>query len=295
MILISVITPHYNMTDTLRRLRDSIPEEDWIEHIIVDDKSDTDAAELEAAKAYAAGKGSIWIDNDTELKGTGICRDIGIRKASGKWILIADADDYFIKGAFDTMRRYVREEADIVYFAPISIRERDGGRSCRHVPYKRLVDRYAADPCSENELRLRYLSVPDMSKMIRRSLIIENNVKSSPSPVANDVMFSVLCAYHAKSVKAVRDAVYCITEGEGTLTTTKNAELFRKRIDVYIEQVNFLREHLSLSSYADTRISPRAMLLQCLADYGLKEFFLTIKHLKRENIPLNLLALRLKK
>ena len=183
------------------------------------------------------------------------------------------------------MHRYTDDEADVIYFAPTSIRESDGGMSSRHVPYKKLVDRFVTDPGQESEMRLRYLSVPDTSKMIRRSLITENGIKYSVSPVANDVMFSVRCAYHAKSV----------TESEGTLTTTKNKERFRKRIDVYIEQAGFLKEHLPESAYADTRISARTLVLQSLMDYGVKEFIHTIKHLREKHAPVNPLAIRVKR
>ncbi len=293
MVLLSVITPHYNMPDTLRRLADSIPDEDWIEHIIVDDKSDIDTKLLADVKAYVCDKGSIWIDNDTEHKGTGICRDLGIQKASGKWIIIADADDYFTAEAFRIMQSYLEDEADIIYFAPDSVKEGSGKRSSRHIPYKRLVDCYVKEPGEENELRLRYLSVPDTSKMIRRSLITENDIHSSLVSVSNDVMFSVRCAYHAKSIKAESKPVYCITEGMGTLTTTKNVERFRKRIDVYIEQDHFLKEHLPDGAYGKIRISARMLVLQSLSDYGFGEFLATIRKLRKNHAPINPLALRI--
>ena len=295
MVLLSIITPHYNMPDTLRRLVDSVPREDWIEHIVVDDKSDTDPEKLAEVKAYVTDKGSIWIDNTTDQKGTGICRDLGIQKATGKWVLIADADDYFIKGAADILCKYLDDEADVIYFAPCSIREGNNGRSYRHVPYRRLIQHFVSDPGEACEMRLRYMYVLDLSKMIRRNMIIENDVRSSLSPVANDVMFSILCAYYAKTVKATSETVYCMTQHPGSLTTTKNVEHFRKRIEIYIEQDRFMKEHLSESDYAYTRISARTMLLQCLLDYGIKEFFATVKHLRENHAPINLLALKVRR
>ena len=95
MIRLSIITPYYNMPETLCRLSASIPQEPWIEHIIVNDKSDMDPAALLNAKQYVTARGARWYDNTTQYKGTGICRDIGIRRAAGEWILIADADDFF--------------------------------------------------------------------------------------------------------------------------------------------------------------------------------------------------------
>ncbi len=291
MIRLTVITPHYNMVRTLRRLIDSVPKRDWIEHIIVDDKSD-DGAALAEVKSYAAAAGARWIDNLTEQKGTGVCRDIGIREAKGGWIMIADADDYFTDGAFDVIGEYLEDEADIIYFAPTSRKEGSGEKSERHVPYRRLVHEYAVKKNREEELRLRFLSVPDAFKMIRRSMITDHGITSSKKPVSNDVMFSVRCAYHAKKIRAVEEVIYCITESPGTLTTAKNVQRFRTRIDVYIEQCLFLKKHLTRKDFRLIGLSASGLLLQCYREYGKAETVRALGQLLRNRVPVNLLDLQ---
>ena len=154
MILLSIITPHYNMPDSLPKLRDSIPEEPWIEHIVVDDKSDCDAKALAEVKEYVTKHGSIWVDNMTEKKGAGVCRDIGIRQAKGRWVLVADADDFFVDGAFAIISQYLNDEADIIYFTPTGIKVPSGEASERHAPYKKLVEEHVSYTDQKSEMRL---------------------------------------------------------------------------------------------------------------------------------------------
>ncbi len=292
MVRLSIITPHYNMPKTLCRLSDSIHKKDWIEHIIVDDKSDIDPSALCEAKDHVLEKGARWIDNTTDKKGTGICRDLGIRNASGEWILIADSDDLFVEGAFDIIESHLDDKTDIIYFAPTSRKEGDVGKCNRHIPYERLVNRYVVSESTEAELRLRYLSVMDTSKLIRKDLIVKAGIESTNSVVANDVMFSVLCAFHADRIGAFEDVIYCIMDSPGTLTTTKDFSRFRKRIDVYIMQCRFLRENLPASSFNMIGLSASGMLLQCYNDYGILKTLQCLFILIRNRVPVDLIDLK---
>ena len=292
MIRLSIITPYYNMPETLCRLSASIPQEPWIEHIIVNDKSDMDPAALLNAKQYVTARGARGYDNTTQYKGTGICRDIGIRRAAGEWILIADADDFFTDNAFEIIRRHIEDPADLFYFAPTSIKEGTSQKSDRHIPYERVVREFAQAPTRENELRLRYLSVPDTSKLIRREMIRKYKITSSHSAVSNDVMFSTRCAYHADKIAVSGEAVYCITEGAGTLTTTKDVGRFRQRIDMYIRQCRFLKKHLPEDSFSLIGLSASGLLYQCYRDYGQMEVMRSLLRIIRYKAPVNILDLQ---
>ncbi len=295
MIRLSIITPHYNMPKTLKRLSESIPDRDWIEHIIVDDKSDTDPTAIDEAKQFVLNRGARWFDNTTDIKGTGICRDTGIENASGEWILIADADDYFVDGAFDLIEKHLDDQADIIYFTPTSKKEENGLEGSSHIPYHRLVSKYVENKSRENELRLRYLCVADTCKLIRREIIVSRGIKSSYTVVANDVMFSTGCAFYAQKIEAFNDVIYCIMERPGTLTRTKNVQWLRQRIDIYSEQCSFLRERLPKDSFDDIGLSASGLLLQCYRDYGIIETLRGIHTLRRNKAPVDLLDLKTRK
>ena len=286
-IKLTIITPHYNMPDTLRRLVDSISKEDWIEHIIVDDKSDIEPGSLNDAKAYVTAQGSIWIDNTTEKKGAGVCRDIGVEHARGKWITFIDSDDFYVEGAFQTIAKHLDDKEDIIYFPPTSVFEGTNEPSQRHVPYMNLVNEYLSDRSKEHEIHLRYQSAPAVSKMIRSSMIHENNIHSSDTPVGNDVMFSMQCACHAKSITADEKTIYCITKSKGTLTTAKDVKRYRKRLDIYTEWLRYLKQNLPEDEYAMTGISARGLLFAGLLSYGPIELIRSIRYLRKNKVPIN--------
>ena len=284
--LVSIITPHYNSAEELRRLVASVPKVDWIEHIVVDDKSTIGVDEMEKLKADMEEAGVLFFTNDSSTKGAGASRNIALDHACGKWLLFADADDFFTEDAFDIVKAYLDSEYDMIYFPPTS---RD---STRHVPYAKLVNTYIEKQDRPSLLSLRFYFAPVVSKLVRRSVVEENAIRHGTSVVANDVMLSTKCAYYAKSFYADPRSIYCITKREGTLTTTKKVENYRVRIDVYCEMCHFVKERLPREDYAEIRLSARGMLMDALRDYGPGEVLRTIRTLRKNKAPINLLRLR---
>ena len=87
MLNYSIIIPHKNCPDLLKRLLDSIPERDDVQIIVVDDNSD------EGKKPSIDRKDTEVILLDAERsKGAGRARNVGLEHAEGKWLLFADAD-----------------------------------------------------------------------------------------------------------------------------------------------------------------------------------------------------------
>ena len=112
----SFIIPHHNTPELLKRLVDSIPPRHDVELIIVDDNSDVD-------KKPNISRNDIklyFIDKD-HTKGAGRARNVGLEHAIGKWLIFADADDFFVKNAFCIVREYAYSDADVVYFKAESV------------------------------------------------------------------------------------------------------------------------------------------------------------------------------
>lgn len=242
MSLFSVIIPHYNSVKYLEELLATIPVEEDIQLIVVDDKSQENTETIER---LVLDRGGVFLHNTTDKKGAGVCRNLGLEKATGKWLLFADADDYYVEDAFDRIRQYADSEADIIYFAPTS-RYRDTGETAsRHVNYERLVKSYLKNPSKENEMALRLKYVVPWSKMIRRELVETNGIRFDEVPAANDVMFSVKSGYYAKEILASAEQIYCSISSQGTLTTKHNEANFWGRVQVYKDRYCFVHEKLS--------------------------------------------------
>lgn len=246
MILFSVIIPHYNSISSLKQLIGTIPIDESVQLIVIDDKSQNDITEIENIITLRKG---IFLRNTTSKKGAGVCRNLGLAHATGKWLIFADADDYFLKGAFDILKAYTDSKADIIYFSPISRHQNTEVPSKRHIPYERLVHQYVKCPSEHNEMMLRYKFMSPCSKMVRNHLVQDYDILYDETPASNDVMFSMRTAFHAIEIAASIEQIYCITQSGGTLTTQKDIRNYWARVEVFAERFQYLQNHLDMRKY----------------------------------------------
>ena len=107
----TIIIPHKNCPDLLKRCVDSIPVRDDVQIIVVDDNSDEDK------KPSIERKGmEVVLLDASSSKGAGRARNVGLKHAKGKWLLFADADDYYT----DNLSKFLDKE---------KIRREKAGRS----------------------------------------------------------------------------------------------------------------------------------------------------------------------
>ena len=236
---ISIIIPHYNSWEKLKRLLDSIGIKEQIQVIVVDDCS-TNENDVFVCSEYS----HVEFYKMPVNGGSGACRNYGLAHALGKWVLFADADDYFLDGFDETLRKYSNSGADIIFFIPTSIVEGEKRESNRHKDYKELIQNYEflRDIVSENKLRYRFN--PPWSKMIRKEMISENEICFEETRVSNDVMFSVRCGYYAKEIVTEEKTIYCITQGINSLTTKKDFNSIVVRLGEMVKTYRFLRARI---------------------------------------------------
>lgn len=242
--VLTIIIPHYNSPKLLDKLLDSIPEREELEVIVVDDNSESGKQITAECKEKNNRKAAFFINN-TGKKGAGVCRNIGLQHASGEWLLFADADDFFTENLWEKLEGYLQREADIIYFTPSSIYLETGEKAGRDRLTRNLVQNYLQSPDGETEARLRYGFESPWSKLIRNSMVKENQICFDETKVANDVMFSIKCAYAANTIAASEQNIYCVTKSKGTLTTVGGDEYFRIRLGVWVEKYKFLKKRLS--------------------------------------------------
>lgn len=284
MILFSVIIPHYNTPNSLKRLIQSIPQNENIQLIVVDDKSQEDVTEIENMVIL---RGGIFLHNTTDCKGAGICRNLGLAKAVGKWLIFADADDYFLNNAFHTFMKYADSDADIIYFTPTSMDAVTGKCAKRHILAEEQIDKYLKKPTERNEAELKYKLMAPWAKMIKRNLIVDYKIKFDEVIAANDVMFSVRCSYYAKTIEASQDKVYCVVKSDGTLTTKKDEAYYWARVEVFKDRYQFIHEHLEMPKYSYLgHAGLRVLRVAFRQGYSLKFILKIYRYFKKEHIKI---------
>lgn len=90
--IISIIIAAYNAASFISRLLESIPNSSFLEIIVVNDGSSDSTAEIVSRMALADRK--IRLVNQKNA-GVSAARNHGIREAKGKWLMFADADDWY--------------------------------------------------------------------------------------------------------------------------------------------------------------------------------------------------------
>jgi len=118
---VSVIIPCFNSGLTLRRSVDSIINQDWfnIEIIVIDDGSNDEYTLTQILKLRKHPQVKLVTQNN---KGLASARNVGIRKATGRFILPLDADDWLDSNAISTMvKAYESSKEFVVVYSNIKL------------------------------------------------------------------------------------------------------------------------------------------------------------------------------
>ena len=196
----SIIIPHKNTPDLLNRCVDSIPIRDDAQIIVVDDNSDVD----KKPKIERMGVEVILLDAE-QSKGAGRARNIGLEHAKGKWLLFADADDYYTEHLNDLLDKYAQEDViDIVYLNACIFSE-DG--VVRPWKIEWLIQNYQKGK-RYSEKYLRYSVWTPWTRMVSHKLVEENQLKFDEIPVGNDLVFGLECSLYSKTIEVENTPIY---------------------------------------------------------------------------------------
>jgi len=287
MIELSIIIPHYNSVTTLIKLLNSIPVKKNIEVIVIDDRSNNDLEKLEELYSCESFKHVKFLENNSIKKGAGVCRNIGLNNSSGEWVLFADADDYFVGDFYGKVSKYFSSNYDVVFFRPTSIELDTDEESDRHTIYENLLLNFSNMNNVENETRLRYQFYVPWSKLIKKSVLIKNDILFDEVIASNDVMFSTQLGYYMNEFEISQDVIYCVTRGTNTLTTNINLDVFESRLKVHIRYCEFLKQNLEKKEYKILRPNGMGMLFNALKlKLGFRKITYIIIQLKKSRIAL---------
>ncbi len=236
----SVIIPHYNCPLLLQRCLDSIPDREDIQVIIVDDNSSKDIVDFEHFPGINRHFTQIIFNKDSH--GAGHARNLALPEAKGKWLLFADADDYFTPVAWETIGAYNDSEADIVYLNIQSV-DNQTGEVLHDRGDLRIhnLKQYISTGKKEYEYFLRFWNNSPWAKMIRNDIVTQNNIIFGETKHANDTLFSAKTAIAAKSINASVNVCYSVTRTTNSLTQDMSRDAIALRYEVCLQKNELLR------------------------------------------------------
>lgn len=237
-ITYSFVIPHHNTPDLLQRLINSIPQREDIEIIVVDDNSD----EGKKANISRPDVKTFFIDKE-HTKGAGRARNVGMDAATGKWLLFADADDFYKPGFIDVLDDYKNDDIEMLFYnidSVDSLTLKPGIRN-RGNYQQRLIEQY--DGSIESSNNLLYFGYGPWRRMILRDYIVRHGIRFEEICVTNDSFFSLQVSYFSKKWTVDKRVLYTLTYTEGSLTYSRTTK------QKYVTILNVFRRRAKLFNY----------------------------------------------
>ena len=293
----TIIIPHKNSPKLLQRCLDSIPQREDLHIIIVDDNSDSDKVDFNHFPGYE--RNDVELIFTKEGKGAGYARNIGLSKTNSEKVIFADADDYFNYCLKEILDDYKNDNTDLVFFNRLNVNGEYYTYSNKRDWYGGYFKKYQDNP-NEAEKLFRYEYDGPVCKIVRKSLIDKYNIRFEETFNQNDVRFSYMSGYYAKSIKVDNRAIYTVTYSPKSIMFTWNPEKIRTRIGVCCRKVLFLKEnnivtaslHCVENFLPDIKKNDPILFEECLhiiSEHGLdSEYYKNYTKISFGNFPIRL-------
>ncbi len=211
---VSIIIPVYNASKTIEKCLKSIIKQTYknIEIIIINDGSKDNSLEI-INKLSKKDKRIIVIDKENE--GVANTRNLGIKKATGKYIMFIDNDDYIENNYVESFINAI-DDNDILI----------GG-------YKR-IDENGKEILSQslkNTEWSKYIVLAPWAKLYRKEFLLKNNIHFLDYKIGEDVYFNLSAYSKTSKIKIIDNKDYIWFYNSKSVSNTKQRGL-NKEIDI---------------------------------------------------------------
>ena len=208
--LVSIVIPILNVGKMIASCLDSILEQTYggFEVICVDGGSRDKSAEI--AFEYSKRDPRIAVYR-ASCQSAGAARNIGMKKATGKYLAFIDSDDYvdqdMLKTLVDEAETYC---ADVVCFP--CLRYDDIKESLLNgtfyldrsrIPNQEVFSKYEIANCL-----FQFISPYTFSRLYNVEFLRKNGMQLKEYPVFDDVYFSYICLEKANRIRCIRTPLY---------------------------------------------------------------------------------------
>ena len=226
----TIIIPHHNIPILLQRCLKSISRRDDVQIIVVDDCSDG-CYDNELNKVKEEYPQVTFIMN-AKCGGGGVARNIGLEQAKGKYVIFADADDFFNECFEEVLNDYCNTDYDLIFFKGNSVDTDTFEPAKRADHLNSFVDQYLSGKDQEG-LLLRYKFGEPWARFVKASIIKDHAIRFDETLIHNDTTFSYLVGFYGKSIHVDSRELYCVTVRKGSVSRLISEDRILTRIDVY--------------------------------------------------------------
>lgn len=274
----SVVIPHYNSAEMLKRMLKSIPEREDLQVIVADDCSKPEEQE----KLRQLKHKNLTLLFQKENKGAGAARNLGLSHVEGKWVTFADADDMYAEGAFDILDQNIDDSLDYLCFFVKCVDDETG----HEIPIKHSVFQearyYYNKKNTYNKNLFLYRKLCPWDKIVKMQFIIKNHVRFEESPVNNDVLYNLHISLMAQKFKIIPQEIYIWRWNKNSMTHMKRSKEREFLYYIQAQKRNGFYKRLGLWYYPFYK-TDFLFFFYYIIKRGLKETLIFFKY-RRENI-----------
>lgn len=279
----TIIIPHFNIPDLLKRCLCSIPKRNDLQIIVVDDFSSPEVhlklKHLEKEFSYVD---FIYLP---ENGGAGKARNEGLTFSQGKYVFFADADDYFNYCINEILDDYKNSEFDIAFFNANSVETDTYIARARSLHLNRMIKKYKRNKDKALFL-LRYSFGEPWCKLVKREIIMQNSILFDETLIHNDTKFSYLVGFHCNDAIVDNRAIYCVTDRSGSVSKNVSQERLFARTYVFAQKQIFLKKYKLGNLYDANLFYPMITFLVKLRVKDAKRCFEIIKESGLSNMDI---------
>lgn len=237
MYKITITIPIYNAEKYLEELLQSILHQTMdyreIEVIMIDDLS-TDKSRDIMDKYTNQYNNFISVKFNENHKVAGAARNEGVKRARGKYLMFADADDFFPENACELLYKEIEEkQADFINGNYINTDQ--NGKIWEYPIFDK--EKYSSFKLSITDYTKSFfiLNSSVCNKIFRKSFVFENNIKFLEGVPAEDAYFTTSCFMKANNVYYTQNVIYCYRQRNKS-NKTKSVSFYCSKD--YFERIN---------------------------------------------------------
>lgn len=212
---VSVIIPLYNAEKYIEQCLQSLLKQtlDNVEVIVVDDCSTDNSAALakNMIPQFEGDKSLLCLKTKRNTGWSSLPRNLGVERASGKYIAFMDNDDFMEDNALEIFYNVAEEfQADIVHAEKVILEDGEDSK------ISSIQTEFVTEPTLEtfdigerlDKFNRKQTHWWVWNKFYRRNFLRENKIKFPNMTTFEDFVYSLYCIAAAKNFVRIPDAVY---------------------------------------------------------------------------------------